>query len=657
MATIVLSGGINETEPTLIGDNELQDMEGAEYRVGQQGLFQARGRKEIGNAFAIALAIREASFDGRPNYILAHTSNSLFGTSGFVWRLSAGIYGRSMTKITGALSAETLDILETGSEGVSAFVGTHYANRHYLAMGLVNRKVEYVSSGITLSVIGMSRSTFTIGTSVTQGAGSMTVTTGLAYWVTEYDSTRGIESMTGSSVSTASFSAKNSVIVTVTGTSANIRADQLRWYRSVDGGGFPDGGLIATTAIGTTTITDTQTSTSSLTVPQYGIVSIGGLDVERDEPPPPFHTIFGPFQDSLLGVDPDDPRVLRFTPAGYPDSWPSSYAIPLDTERRDEIVAGVVLPGRIGVFCLDSVHVIYRLPRDSDSIFAAGEASDILTKARGCVSRKGACTFTPPGGSALAAWVARDGICISDLSASPVIITNRVNWSGRVDGTQLDDAVLVDDPLNQRLVFAFKRVATDDGRGTFPTSDAAVNQGLWYLDYQEFQSRGLRIAIADSGRITDAATFADTDGMRRLVSISRAQRTGQIDLEDIQDSDDSQVLVVDGSGSDQMRFRARTKEFLPSGARGSTSLGKATWMHDAGPSSITHRFYFNRRDSNPEVKHLPNPDTRNASDVVLGRSVNSVSLELESVGTTSYGVHWVDIEGIASDPLAGRKGA
>ena len=41
--------------------------------------------------------------------------------------------------------------------------------------------------------------------------------------------------------------------------------------------------------------------TGVLTVPQYGILSIGGLDIDRDEAPPILSTIFGPYQDSMLG--------------------------------------------------------------------------------------------------------------------------------------------------------------------------------------------------------------------------------------------------------------------------------------------------------------------------------------------------------------------
>jgi len=484
--------------------------------------------------------------------------------------------------------------------------------------------------------------TFVIGVSVTQGAGSISATTGLEYWQTEYDSTRGIESLFGSTANTGAFTDLDSIIATVTGVSANGRSNEIRWYRSVDGGGYPDGGLIQTTAIGTTQITDANSITGTLTVPQYGIISIGGLDIDRDEAPPAMSIIFGPYHDSLLGVTIAEPRVLRFTPAGFPDSWPSGYGIPLETARRDEIVTGAILPGRIGVFCNDSVHVIYRLPRDSDSIFGAGEAQEVLTAARGAVSRRGATVFTPPGVGALAAWVSRDGIWASNLASSPVPLTDKTDWIGRVNIAQLGNCRLQDDPDNRRLIFIYQRV-----------SDTTHPTGIWYLDYQEFQNVGIRITFADHGPLADVVTFAAPDGLRRVYSIDSRASNGQVYIESNQDVDDSQLRDSDGS----VRFRMRVKEFLPGGVRAAVSLGKATWMHDAGPARIEHRFYFNRRDDNPEIKNLPQPTIRTASEVTLGRSVNSLSLEIESTGTLSYGVHWIDIEGLDLQPLGGRRGA
>jgi len=622
MAIFSPDAGVNEREPTLIPDGAVQDCDGAEYRIGPTGLYVARGRDQIADIGGVTgSGLYEAGFDGTSQYIVAHEGNSLHAA-----RIA-----------TGTLSFALIDNLPTGS---SPTVGTHYANRHYTANSISNRRLEATATGVTSFPIGMSRSTYAIGVSVTQGAGSMSATTGLVYWVTEYDSARGIESMTGASASTGAFSNLNSVVATVTGTSANSRANQIRWYRSVDGGGFPDGGLMQTTAIGTTQITDTNVTTGSLAAVQYGIVSIGGLDTERDEPPGALSTIFGPFQDSLLGVAVAEPRVLRFTPAGFADSWPSGYSVPLETHRRDEIITGVVIGSRIGVFCNDSVHVIYRLPRDSDSVFAAGEAQEMLTDSIGCVSRRGATVFTPPSSGGLVAWVARNGIYVSNLTGSPISVTDNIDWEGRVSVSNLSGCRLLDDPLNRRLIFIHRRAA-----------DTTHNTGIWYLDYQ--RSGEFRITFGDHGPLADATTVAWTDGLRRVVSLDSRSGNGQVYVESTQDVDDSQL--VNSSGA--VKFRMRTKEFLPGGARNTVDMGHATWMHDAGPATITHRFYFNRRDDNPEVKPLPDSTTRNASEVVLGRQVNSLSLEIESAGTASYGVHWIDIEGLNLESLAGREGA
>ena len=623
MATYSPGGGVNEREPTLIDDSELQDTDGAEYRVGEQGLFVARGRDEVGDLGSLTgKGLYECGFDDSAGYLIAHTGNSIYSAP-----------------VAASLSFTLIDNLPSGS---SATVGSHYASRHYTANGKSNRKFEAVTGGITSFPIGMSTSTFGTSAAASVGNGDITCSTGLEYWTTEYDSVRGIESLHGSTSHTGIIKSASSVIVITTGVSSNARADKIRWYRSTDGGGFPDGGLIQTTAIGTTQITDNNTAVGSLTVPGYGIISIGGLDTDRDEAPPVFSVIFGPFQDSLLAVSVDEPRNLRFTPAGYPDSWPSGYGIPLETARRDEIVTGVVLPGRVGVFCNDSVHTVYRLPRDADSIFAAGEAQEVLTDERGCVSRRGACTFTPPGASQFAAWVSRDGIWASNLASAPVPLTDKIDWEGRVDISELVRCRLLNDPLNRRLVFIHRKAG-----------DTTHNTGIWYLDYQEFQGRGIRVTFADHGPLVDAVTIGASDGLRRVVSLDSRASNGQVYIESNQDVDDSQLL--DSSGS--VRFRMRTKEFLPGGPRGTVSLGKATWMHGAGPATIQHRFYHNRRDDYPEVKTLSNPTERNTSDVVLQRNVNSASLEIESVGTQSYGVHWIDIEGFDLGLLGGREGA
>ena len=73
MATIIPDQGVNEREPTLIDDGALQDTDGAEYRVGQPGLFVARGRRLVATIGGItSIAIYEAGFDGNTGFIFSH---------------------------------------------------------------------------------------------------------------------------------------------------------------------------------------------------------------------------------------------------------------------------------------------------------------------------------------------------------------------------------------------------------------------------------------------------------------------------------------------------------------------------------------------------------------------------------------------------------
>src|SRR3972149_6754983 len=110
MATFSPDAGVNEREPTLIPDGALQDTDGAEYRVGQPGLYVARGRGQVGDL--------------------------------------------------GALPGGGLG--EAGASGTLPIVGGHYANRHYTANGVANRRLE-LATGITSFPIGMSTSTFAVG--------------------------------------------------------------------------------------------------------------------------------------------------------------------------------------------------------------------------------------------------------------------------------------------------------------------------------------------------------------------------------------------------------------------------------------------------------------------------------------------------------------
>ena len=78
MATFSPDAGVSDREPTLIADGALQDTDGAEYRVGQTGLYVARGRDLYGTISGVTgVGLYEAGFDGTSQYVVAHEGNSL----------------------------------------------------------------------------------------------------------------------------------------------------------------------------------------------------------------------------------------------------------------------------------------------------------------------------------------------------------------------------------------------------------------------------------------------------------------------------------------------------------------------------------------------------------------------------------------------------
>ena len=54
--------------------------------------------------------------------------------------------------------------------------------------------------------------------------------------------------------------------------------------------------------------------------------------------------------------------------------------------------------------------------------------------------------------------------------------------------SNLSSCRLVNDPLNRRVIFIYRKAA-----------DTTHNTGIWYLDYQRFDDIGGRITFADHG--------------------------------------------------------------------------------------------------------------------------------------------------------------
>ena len=615
MAIIAFEVGVDDNnDPLALAPVVLTEGTGLEYRFGHAGVWTARGRKQIGDAGSITgRALYYGGFDDDTDVIVVHEGNN---------------YSTAQINTFRGLSFTTGLSFGTNT---SPLVGTHIANKHALANGSSNMVLE---ADQALRLLGMAGTSLTIGLSITQGSGGFTVGSSLTYWLTERDSVRGIEGVAGVTVATAAFTSLDSVVLTISGTSLNTNMDEINIYRSLDGGVFPDGELLATVAGNSLGFTDVDTTVNSLAPTRYGIATLGGLDHERDERPGALTTVFGPFRDALCGFVVGEPRVMRFTPPGFHESWPAAFQVPLETHRHDIGMGGRVLSGRLGVFTRDSIHTIFRLPSDSDSIFASGEMADLHTDQRGLISRRGLARVNTSAGPFLL-FVARDGIWATNLSSSPTPLTDSVDWEAHVQVNRLGDSVLRDDPKLRRVVFAYFRAA-----------DTSHPTGVMYLDYA---TGAFRITHPDHGALADLALAPDEYGSLRLHSIDSRASNGQIYTEASKDSDDSQLVDVSGS----INVRLQTAEFMPGGIALTARMGKAHWLHGPGSNRVTQEFTKNR-ETTPERKHR-DWSVREVDDIELGKTVNTFQLALVATTTRPFPIVWVDVDGFA--PAGAEEGA
>ena len=610
---IIPSGGCNEREdPTLIGEAALSAATGVEYRPGLSGIYTARGRSLFSNvAGTTGRGLYWAGYDDGTDYLIYQEGDN--------YRPVA---------VSGVPSSVTL----SAGSNTDAMVGCHYGNRHYLVNGVTNVVAERNSvTGLTFRTAGMvATDVYVSGSSVTQGSGAMSVTTGLVYWITEYDSVRGIESVYGAtSTSTGGFANLDGIVLTISGSANNATTDKLRLYRTTDGGAFPDGGLLATLAVGATTYTDTYTSVSTLGSPSYGTIEISGLNFDRDVAPPALTSITE-YEDSLCGFKVNS-RSFVFTPAGYPESWPTIYEVPLDSENHDIGTAAMELNGALGLFTRDSVWRLSRLPREVDSAFASGEVRTRVTGERGCISRRGVARYTIPGSGQMLAFVSRDGIYATNLD-QVMPVTDGVNWDTRVDPLYLDESELTNDPVNRRLVFLYRK------------QDDTEKRGVMYLNYED---GGLRITHPDHGAL-ETGTACLKDGVLEFFTADSRSGNGNIWIEGA-DTDASEV-----SGANTIPWSITTASFMPAGPHGSEQVEKIAWQHDTTTDRVA---YSHTIDGTAQPARNIDFSDYTITDVGVSRECNTVTFSLEGTASAPIGIRWFDPLGIGSTPLGGRDGA
>lgn len=289
------------------------------------------------------------------------------------------------------------------------------------------------------------------------------------YAISEYDASRGLESPVGAQSNTVTLdgSTHTSVGVTLPAAAQNSTTTHFRVYRTVDGGAAYQLGLIGSAAAGEASNSfidtfDTWTADQQA-IPLRRMLTVTEAEAttryDLDNEPPAFAHL-NVFQGSLVGLRSDQPRNMRYTPPGIPESWPEIYVFDkFPLEERDQLIATVTVGDVLLVAAQGAMIRGTALPLVDNNLYRSPEFVK-LSGHPGCVGRY-AITAYSVAGESRAAWVSRYGIYITNGVQSHRI-TDDLDWASTVSVANLSTSVLHWDKDRLVLIFAYD----SDGGGT-----------------------------------------------------------------------------------------------------------------------------------------------------------------------------------------------
>ena len=296
---------------------------------------------------------------------------------------------------------------------------------------------------------------------------TVALTTGVKYAITEYDAVRGLESEPGTTTDyIGAASSVSKITLTIPSTAVNTNTTHIRVYRTTDGGTAPyQLGYIGDVALGNTAFKDIfEIDKDTLATPLLPMQKVesndgGTLYFPLNVQPAALKYITA-WKGSLVGLDANNKRTLRYSEAALPESWPElnvidSFPLP----EHDTLVTLVPLGDTLLVLAEGAVLRLTDLPRVVNGLFNAAEATP-LRGAPGCVGQYAACAFSVAG-EARAAWVSPYGIYQTN---GDVVrrISDEMDWYSDISTANLSTAVLHWDAKRQVMVFAYD----SDGGGT-----------------------------------------------------------------------------------------------------------------------------------------------------------------------------------------------
>lgn len=228
---------------------------------------------------------------------------------------------------------------------------------------------------------------------------------------------------------------------------------------------------------------------------------VGGLVRQSNVPPPRDTAVVGSFGGSILYAADDDDGIFYWSrplPFGSPDYVPPDYSDILPGAPTAFLDIGLSL-----AFTPRSVHAYSFFPLASDAGFSPGRVKVPISTTHGCISKQGATIFQSAQGQQLAAFVAGDGIYVTDGSRL-VEISKGLDWKNTVDVASLPSAQLHNDPTNKKLLFVYK-----DNDGTTQKIDVNYEDDFKFAGPQRWPDNSGGVLIQNDGVVR---IYSEQDG-------------------------------------------------------------------------------------------------------------------------------------------------
>ena len=494
---VALRGGLNTAlDPSVVGDDQLTESNGMEYRPPRLGLYGTGGRTQANTATipgAKIYGLVYASWDGAPadGYLVAFNSPS------GVNHAYIGSAEADGDIVFNSIGVGSIPAGHTWYPAVSATAfadGCHFLNDWFFYNGakknlaVFSNVITSVGAGLTswrqhgLIAITATAQTIATGTGSTLAAGVYDV------WYVEQsissfvgppdDRTSARSSYNGDPVS-VTLSASGMQIKVTLPNEINDSVISGYVYASLPNGSYPIGYLIGSGSMPG----DAYCTSQDLTDPYEVVAPIGGVPVSAwDEPPIAYSMRV--FKDSLVCIDADDRQLIRFSLPGDGIHFPSINYIPVgETAWQDELNALETVNDVLLAFSNFYMFRINYLPRhtDSDDILAArGNCFDTISHGHGAVSPRGTAAFAVAGGAELCLFVCRClGVHITD--GERVSYANiDVDLTTLVDLASIGRTVLKNNPKRHRVEFYYldKTDTTKAKRLDFYYHPALMQKGV-----------------------------------------------------------------------------------------------------------------------------------------------------------------------------------